>query len=262
MMCKRNWTDIKSRYAKLKMLINTGRITEEMALNHPETSKYLDGTLSFLDPYLIDVTEADITSNVNKKFNKIFGIVDRSCDRNDSVVLRRQEQDDSHHTDSISIDNTQKYLINVGNTVKHGLGHLIPNENIPSTSNIKKTWNRIQLGLESELLIEDNIKMEDDTEHGILEEDPINNNMNVTEDDSVEHILPDIDNHMTMVDSMEENISMTDSDVLIGVRDNEMKNFFNELGEVMSTEMPMEKQKISRMRINALIIELLDEERL
>ncbi|KAH9640932.1 hypothetical protein HF086_015627 [Spodoptera exigua] len=64
--CSTMWCKIKNRYAKLLLLLQSGKLTLSEIKSDPNVNMYFDGSLTFLDPYCKTFTETDLPPSVNK----------------------------------------------------------------------------------------------------------------------------------------------------------------------------------------------------
>ncbi|KAJ8737061.1 hypothetical protein PYW07_000332 [Mythimna separata] len=108
-ICKQEWTSIKFRYAKVNNMIRYGKVTEEIILMHPKTSKYLDGSLDFMDAYIYEIDDDDVPAPIHKRFNKMFGITNKQVVTKEMVQAllkkRMQEEEPNDEMGKIHVQN-------------------------------------------------------------------------------------------------------------------------------------------------------------
>lgn len=314
------------------ILIKTGKITKEVAMSHPETYKFFDGLLSFLDPYICEITDEDIPVVIHKNINDFYGlkttrvnVLENNCHfitHAQVTCLLKERQSSGDVVDSKQMEYLQAA---VDFAVQHKLGelmknassnsindsvniddedtvnvtmmtnknvHIVRKRKASSTLNPSEDRNRsINLGLQSELIIEDDIKLEnedvkkevenyvnsqDEVYENIQDEDivkeenfTLEKNINNTADGNfdIENILPKAQIIQPVVHNMEKNslralnehaiITEDNTDDMTDnappVTDEYMRNFFAELGVIMSMELSFGRQKILQSRINELL---------
>ncbi|KAJ8726217.1 hypothetical protein PYW07_000915 [Mythimna separata] len=304
--CKLQWTRIKMRYAKIMNLINTGKITMESAIANPQTSKFFDGFISFLDPYITYITDDDIPYLIHKSINDIFGLktnnrTENPVENNPRFIThgevkallaeRRLRGDVVNNIDkeylqtivdmaveqkleellkdaSSKPNNNEDENTMVSNTVKKGNERnpshtLISSINNPNSNeeNINKS---INLGLQSELILDDDIKTEEDDitseDEDLVKDDyaTLKKNVNNTTETNYDLDITAGHNTHNTLSELHENVTVIQDNIndMTGtppVTNEYIRNFFNELGEIMSTELSLDKQKILKSRINELL---------
>lgn len=90
-------------------MIRHGKVTEEIIQLHPKTSKYLDGSLDFMDAYIYEITDDDIPVFIHKRFNKLFGVTNKQVVTKEMVEAllkkRNQEEESNDEMGKIHVQN-------------------------------------------------------------------------------------------------------------------------------------------------------------
>lgn len=90
-------------------MIRYGKVTEEIITMHPKTSKYLDGSLDFMDAYIYEIEDDEIPVTIHKRFNKMFGITNKQGVTKEMVQAllkkRTQEEEPNDEMGKIHVQN-------------------------------------------------------------------------------------------------------------------------------------------------------------
>ncbi|CAH1647044.1 unnamed protein product [Spodoptera littoralis] len=76
--CRRMWHSISMIYKRLKLMILEGNLSEFEVRKNYKVAKYVDGSLDFLDPFILDASEKQISEikthkNTKKSLSKLLG---------------------------------------------------------------------------------------------------------------------------------------------------------------------------------------------
>uniref|UniRef100_A0A2A4JA00 MADF domain-containing protein n=1 Tax=Heliothis virescens TaxID=7102 RepID=A0A2A4JA00_HELVI len=131
-LCKQEWTSIKFRYAKLNNMIRHGKLTEEIVQMHPKTSKYMDGSLDFMDAYIYEITDEEIPTCIHKRFNKMFGVTNKQVVTKEMVqaLLKKRTQEEEPN-DEMGKMHVQNLMNIVENAVERSLREMSSAEEQP-----------------------------------------------------------------------------------------------------------------------------------
>ncbi|PZC78815.1 hypothetical protein B5X24_HaOG217141 [Helicoverpa armigera] len=257
------WYEKYHTYIKLMMLIDTGTVSKKVLQACKDTNKFLDGSLSFLDPYISKETYLKIPFHVHKTINTRFGLplkhgqstndnIDYSINivTHDQVLSLLQNRSDCTE----SFDMNFLFPI-VYKAIQRKLKELLSLEK--KDNDETKTSTQQDLQLESELMIDENIKIENQDDIDTLEENTLLDTDTILEDDNLELILPDgqiVYDESTVCEDLTEHSTVSNNNEFIGnMSDVNMREFFNDLGETMSAELSYRKQKLLQLRINELL---------
>ncbi|XP_022834204.1 uncharacterized protein LOC111361968 [Spodoptera litura] len=130
--CKQEWTSIKLRYAKLNNLIRFGKVTEEVISLHPKTSKYMDGSLEFMDAYIYEINDDDIPPHIHKRFNKLFGVTNKQVVTKEMVqALLKNRTQEEEPNDEMGKMHVQNLMNIVEDAVEKSLREMNTSEEQP-----------------------------------------------------------------------------------------------------------------------------------
>ncbi|KAJ8729574.1 hypothetical protein PYW08_001155 [Mythimna loreyi] len=256
--CKIQWSRIKLSYAKIILLIKNGEVPTEVATSHPETSKYFDGCLNFINPFISDITEEDIPLSIHRYINAIFGIeIKETIEKTNrekktrlitheqvkSMLLERKLKGDvvnninmkhllsvvekavgrkleelrlmqnapSNMSNDIANNNDDENTVNLT---------MIPSEN--SSSNVENTTTISNLELQTEIILDDDIKIEEEDYIKMEAEDFVNSQ----EDNFV--LLQDEQSVNNQNDEYNDNFINSQNELYIEMQNEDFVNSQNE----------------------------------
>ncbi|XP_026738360.1 uncharacterized protein LOC113501430 isoform X2 [Trichoplusia ni] len=235
------WNVIKLQYLKLNILIEAGTLSRGIIKEHAIANKYFDGSLSFLDSYLDDLTNLNILKNpTNKAFDYFLarlckGSSNQSCTKKENKVKKSDLDPDD-----------LKYIMNVVSVA------------VQSRFNAmflaEETMNKeMSFTLESKLEVDKSLgpQLLSTVGKDILTD---HNNADVN---NIEREKEKVFNVHTMIPNdnecrKDDQLTIDDATNL-GVSDDKIREYFRKLGLVLSQGVSLEKQKKLQIRINTLI---------
>ncbi|CAH0603292.1 unnamed protein product [Chrysodeixis includens] len=241
----RKWNVLRNQYLKIKTLIVTKNVSREVFDEYPETKKYLNGSLSFLDPYLGDFSDLNnLKIPTTKKFDKLLRSVLKTSQVHNFIVKKNNSNKSKHDLDLID----EKYIMQIMLTgVEQGLNSLFSNdktENMQSDSFILQINDSLEDTLEE--VIGDLEGVEKDFIVKICE-------LEVEQSNNMKRDGEEVNNMNTIICNNNESERVTIENRDMSVTDCEIRKFFKELGCAMSHELSIEKQVKLQMKINAFV---------
>uniref|UniRef100_A0A2A4K3B5 MADF domain-containing protein n=1 Tax=Heliothis virescens TaxID=7102 RepID=A0A2A4K3B5_HELVI len=265
------WARMYQTYAKLRMLIDSGTVSEKVLQACKDTNKFLDGSLSFLNPYISQETYLKIPFYVHRTINTRFGLpLEHGQIKNENIDCNINTA--THHQ-VVSLlryrtDRTESFDMNfllpvLQKAIQRKLKELLM-EKANNDETKKSTQTSDDIQLESELMIDENIKIESQEDIDALEENSSLDTDTMLEDDDLEQSLPHdqiVFGDSNISEDLTEHTAVSNNNEKIGtISDDYMRNFFNDLGETMSLELSIRKQKLLQLRINELLRNTLAQE--
>lgn len=222
------WNIIKLQYSKLKILLETGKISREIIDSYAVTKKYFDGSLSFLDPFLGDLTNLDILDiPTNKTFDNLLTSISQAS--YDQVYTFIGQDNNMKETNGDLDPNDMKYIMNI------------------VSGAVQQRFNAMFLADESQNMEICNFILQ----NKILEKEPAGKDILTDNGNAVR--IDEIHTITSNNNESRKDVLNSDEDSESGVSDDEIRRFFRDLGQAMSQELSLHKQTKLQMQINALV---------